>query len=100
ERTKALFNEPIYAVFGGLHLPVNGKTFFSKIQYIVGSDYAPPNGLKEKDVFEAISSIKAENVQLVGLSPHDSSAWSIRQFREAFGDKYVDVKVGKEIILE
>ena len=99
ERTKALFNEPIYAVFGGLHLPVNGKTFFSKIQYIVGSDYAPPNGLKEKDVFEAISSIKAENVQLVGLSPHDSSAWSIQQFEEAFGNNYVDIKVGKEIIL-
>ena len=99
ERTKALFDEPIYAVFGGLHLPVNGKTFFSKIQYLVGSDYAPPNGLKEKDVFEAISSIKAENVQLVGLSPHDSSAWSIQQFKEAFGDRYVDVKVGKEILL-
>ena len=99
ERTKQLFDDPIYAIFGGLHLPINGKTFFSKIQYILGSDYAPPNGLKEKDVFEAIESIKAENVQLVGLSPHDSSAWSIQQFREAFGDNYVDIKVGKEILL-
>ena len=99
ERTKELFDDPIYAIIGGLHLPINGTTFFSKIQYLVGSDYAPPNGLSEKDVFDAIESIKAENVEVVGISPHDSSAWSIEQFREAFGDNYVDVKVGKEIVI-
>ena len=99
ERTKALFDLPIYAVIGGLHFPINGTTFFSKIQYLLGSDYAPPKGLKEADVFNAIESIKAENVQIVALSPHDSTEWSIEQFKEAFGDRYVDVKVGKEIEL-
>jgi len=102
ERTKQLFDENIYAVFGGLHLPIlkKGKiSLLSVVQYIVGSDYAPWNGLSEKDVFDAIESIKNENIQLVGLSPHDSSEWSIKQFKKAFGDKYVDIKVGKEITL-
>jgi 7,8-dihydropterin-6-yl-methyl-4-(beta-D-ribofuranosyl)aminobenzene 5'-phosphate synthase len=99
ERTKALFDLPIYAVIGGLHLPLKGEAFFSKFQWLVGSDHAPSKGLKEQDVYNAIESLKAENVQLVALSPHDSTEWSIRQFRDAFGEKYVDVKVGKEIIL-
>jgi len=102
ERTKQLFDENIYAVFGGLHLPVLKKGHIGLlpiIQWVVGSDHAPWNGLSEKDVFEAIESIKAANVQLVGLSPHDSSVWSINEFRKAFGDKYVEIKTGKEIVL-
>jgi len=99
ERTKALFDLPIYAVIGGLHLPLKGETFFSKIQYLLGSDYAPPKGLKEQDVYNAIESLRKADVQIVALSPHDSTEWSIQQFRDAFGEKYVDVKVGKEILL-
>ncbi len=102
ERTKQLFDEKIYAVFGGLHLPLLKKgniNLLSVIQYVVGSDRPPWSGLSEKDVFEAIECIKAENIQLVGLSPHDSSKWSINEFKKAFGDRYVDIKVGKEIVL-
>ena len=102
ERTKQLFDEDIYAVFGGLHFPILKRgniSLMSVVQFIVGSDNAPWNGLREKDVFDAIESIKNENIQLVGLSPHDSSEWSINEFKKAFGDKYVDIKVGKEINL-
>ena len=102
ERTKKLFNDRIYAVFGGLHFPLlkrDNISLLSVIQYIVGSDRPPWNGLNKKDVFDAIEFLKAENVQLTGLSPHDSSKWSINEFRKAFGEKYVDIKVGKEIVL-
>lgn len=99
ERTQALFDDPIYAVIGGLHLPVNGKGLFAKIQYMVGSDYPPHQGLSEKDVHAAIKSIQDADVQLVSLSPHDSSEWSLAQFKTAFGERYVDLKVGKEIEL-
>lgn len=102
ERTKQLFDENIYAVIGGLHYPILKKgeiSLLSIVQFIVGSDNAPWNGLSKKDVFEAIESIKAENVAFVGLSPHDSSAWSINEFKKVFGNKYVDIKVGKEITL-
>ncbi|MBN2758538.1 MAG: MBL fold metallo-hydrolase, partial [Bacteroidales bacterium] len=76
ERTKKLFDDNIYAVFGGLHFPIlkkGGINLMAILQYVVGSDYAPWEGLKEKDVFDAIEILKAENVQHVGLSPHDSS---------------------------
>lgn len=99
ERTQALFDDPIYAVIGGLHLPVNGKTIFEKIQYTVGSDHPPHQGLSEKDVRAAIASIKTANVQRISLSPHDSSAWGLEQFKTTFGERYVDLKVGQEIKL-
>ena len=100
KRTKQLFDDNIYAVFGGLHMPLlkrDNISLLSVIQYVVGSDQPPWNGLSKKDVFEAIESLKAENIQLIGLSPHDSSEWSINEFKKAFGDKYVDIRVGKEI---
>jgi 7,8-dihydropterin-6-yl-methyl-4-(beta-D-ribofuranosyl)aminobenzene 5'-phosphate synthase len=102
ERTKKLFDDPVYAVFGGLHLPVLKRGHIGLlpiIQWIVGSDRPPWKGLSEKDVYEAIESLMAEDVQLVGLSPHDSSPWSINEFRKAFGERYVDIKAGKEIVL-
>ena len=58
----------------------------------------PHRGLSEKDVFDAIEALRAADVQIVALSPHDSSPWSIQQFKDAFGEKYVEVKVGKEIV--
>ena len=102
ERTKQLFDENIYAIIGGLHFPILKKgniNLISIIQYVVGSDSAPWKGLSEKDVFQAIESIKKENVAFVGLSPHDSSEWSIQKFKKAFGDKYIEIKVGKKIEL-
>lgn len=102
ERAKALFDEPIYGIIGGLHFPVNGGRIMKgplNIQHIVGSDNPPWNGLNEDNVKSAIDSVKQVNPQFVSLSPHDSSDWSIEQFRQAFGKKYVDLKVGKEILV-
>ncbi len=102
ERTKKLFDEPVYAVFGGLHFPVlkgRASGFLPLIQWIVGNDRPPWKGLSEKDVREAIDSLLAEKVHKVGLSPHDSSPWSINEFKKAFGDNYIEIKAGKEIEL-
>jgi hypothetical protein len=35
----------------------------------------------------------------MSLSPHDSSDWSLEQFRNAFGNKFVELKAGKEMNL-
>lgn len=103
ERTRKLFDLPIYAVIGGLHFPIfknQKKTPFALAQFVVGNDYAPwQKALNEKDVLDAIKTLKDADVQYVGLSPHDSSTWSIQQFKNAFGEKYIDVKVGKTISL-
>lgn len=100
ERAKTLFDEPIYGIIGGLHYPVNEGRIMKgplNIQHMVGSDNPPWNGLNEDNVKNAIDAVKRVNPQLVSLSPHDSSDWSIEQFRLAFSNKYVDLKVGKEI---
>jgi 7,8-dihydropterin-6-yl-methyl-4-(beta-D-ribofuranosyl)aminobenzene 5'-phosphate synthase len=102
ERAKAVFDEPIYAIIGGLHFPVrDGRIKLGPVnlQNIVGSDRPPWIGIGEKDVFDAIEAIKAVNPKVVSLSPHDSSDWSIEQFKTAFGDKYADLKAGKEIMI-
>ncbi len=100
ERTQALFDEPIYAIIGGLHYPVNGGRIMIgplNLQRIVGSDRPPWISIRESDVKSAISAIKKVSPKIIALSPHDSSDWCIDQFKQAFGNTYVDVKVGQKI---
>lgn len=102
ERAQGLFDEPIYAIIGGLHFPINGGRIMKgplNIQYIVASDSPPWKGLKEENVKNSIKVVKEVNPMLVSLSPHDSSDWSIEQFKKAFGNNYVDLRVGKEILI-
>jgi 7,8-dihydropterin-6-yl-methyl-4-(beta-D-ribofuranosyl)aminobenzene 5'-phosphate synthase len=102
ERTKMLFNEPIYAIIGGLHFPVKGgrgNIGPVNIQYIVGADRAPWNGLNEQDVEIAIKMIQNEKVSVISVSSHDSSDWSLEKFKQAFPNIWRDLKVGKEITL-
>jgi len=102
ERAKSLFDEPVYGIIGGLHFPVNGGRIMIgplNIQAIVGSDNPPWRGISEQDVMDSIEVIKQEDPQIVSLSAHDSSDWSIARFRETFGDRYRDLKVGEEIVI-
>lgn len=102
ERTKQIFDIPIYAVIGGLHFPVKGgrvKIGPLNLQNIVGSDRVPWNGINEKDIASAIDAIEQEKPALVSLSPHDSSDFALDRFRAAFGDRYRDLKVGDEIVM-
>jgi 7,8-dihydropterin-6-yl-methyl-4-(beta-D-ribofuranosyl)aminobenzene 5'-phosphate synthase len=102
ERTQALFDEPIYAIIGGLHYPVNGGRIMIgpvNIQRLVGSDRPPWTSIRESDVKRGIAAIKKVSPKIVALSPHDSSDWCIDQFKQAFGNAYVEVKVGKKIMI-
>lgn len=67
------------------------------MQYIVASDSPPWNGINKENVEKSINAIRKANPRIISLSPHDSSDWSIQQFKNAYGDKYVDLKIGKEI---
>ncbi len=102
ERTTALFDEPIYGIIGGLHFPVkNGRIMLGPLnmQNIVGTHKTPFHGIKENDVEIAIKAIKKVDPQFIAISPHDSSDWSIEQFRTAFKDKFHDLKVGTEMVV-
>ncbi|MEZ4567871.1 MAG: hypothetical protein R2860_13250 [Desulfobacterales bacterium] len=68
------FDEPIYAIIGGLHYPVyGGRIMISpvNIQRIVGSDRPPWTGIRESDVDSAIAAIKSGFPKIVALSPHE-----------------------------
>jgi 7,8-dihydropterin-6-yl-methyl-4-(beta-D-ribofuranosyl)aminobenzene 5'-phosphate synthase len=102
ERTLVLFDAPIYGIIGGLHFPVKGGRIMLgpvNMQRLVGSDNPPWRGIRESDIHNAIAAIKKVAPKIVALSTHDSSDWSLDQFRQAFGSAYLDIRVGKEIVI-
>jgi 7,8-dihydropterin-6-yl-methyl-4-(beta-D-ribofuranosyl)aminobenzene 5'-phosphate synthase len=102
ERAQMIFEEPIYGIIGGLHFPVQGGRIMVgpiNLQSLVGCDRPPWKGINEQDVQLAIDAMKKVNPQFVSLSPHDSSDWSIQQFKNAFGDAYHDLKVGTPLVV-
>ena len=92
-RVEALTQAPIHAVVGGLHLPVHGL----RLQEIIGSAKWPWQRTTEQDVTDAINILRQYRPQLVAVSPHDSSAWTLARFATAFADDYHRIRVGDEI---
>jgi 7,8-dihydropterin-6-yl-methyl-4-(beta-D-ribofuranosyl)aminobenzene 5'-phosphate synthase len=100
ERTGTLFDAPVYGIVGGLHYPVNGGRIMIgpvNLQSLVGNDRPPWKGINEGDVKSALNAVKAVNPAFVALSPHDSSDWSLEQFKKELGERYHDLRVGREM---
>ena len=75
ERAKLVFDQPIIGLVGGLHYP-------------------------EKDaklIQERVDFLKGLNLQLIALSPHDSSEEAQTAVREAFSGAAKDIRVGQAI---
>ena len=101
-RAEMLFDEPIHGIVGGLHFPVTGsrmQAFGLPAQQIVGTGKWPGQRIDEADVRTAIAAVERRSPKLVALSAHDSCDWSIAAFRESFGERSRDVKVGQEIAI-
>jgi len=101
-RAKELFDKPVYGVIGGLHYPINGGRYNVgplNVQYIVGAENPFTRGLSVENIYSAINVMKKENLKVVSISPHDSSDRSIEKFKKAFRSVYVDLRVGKKIVL-
>ncbi|MGL4370595.1 MAG: MBL fold metallo-hydrolase, partial [Spirochaetota bacterium] len=97
------FDAPVYGIIGGLHFPVHGGRAMAgpfNLQNIVGVDRKPLRGIREIDVENGIADIRKVNPRIVSLSAHDSSDWTIEKFRDAFGDRYVELAVGKKIVIQ
>ena len=100
QRTDLLFEEPIYAVLGGFHYPIEeGRNITWIYKYVVVGKL-PWERLTIDDIKKNCELLKDRNVKLVGLSGHDSSDISIEVFRQEFPDSFVDIRVGEEISLE
>jgi 7,8-dihydropterin-6-yl-methyl-4-(beta-D-ribofuranosyl)aminobenzene 5'-phosphate synthase len=99
-RAEALFDQSIYGLVGGLHYAVTGSRGSWKgieVHRYFGTGRMPWKPYTLDDLRHNIDILKARNTQLVGLSPHDSCDGAIAEFREAFGDAYRSVEVGKNI---
>jgi 7,8-dihydropterin-6-yl-methyl-4-(beta-D-ribofuranosyl)aminobenzene 5'-phosphate synthase len=99
KRTELLFDEPIYAILGGFHLPIStGRNIGPIYKYLV-TGHLPWDPLTRKDIENHVKLLKKGGVKLVGISPHDSCDESIAIIREAYRDDYRDIVVGRKIIL-
>ena len=93
ERAEALFEEPLYGVVGGLHLPVTS----SAMQRFVGTGRPPWQLLTEDDVAETIDYLRDKGVKRIALSPHDSCDWTVSAFEDAWGPDFQVVTVGQPL---
>ena len=102
DRAKVLFNEPIYAIIGGLHFPITDSRLVMngiKIQKYVGIGRYPWQPFNMNDVKKSIDYIKKVNPKIVAISAHDSCDASLDVFKEKFGGKFRDVVVGNPIVI-
>jgi 7,8-dihydropterin-6-yl-methyl-4-(beta-D-ribofuranosyl)aminobenzene 5'-phosphate synthase len=93
ERAGALFDEPLYGIIGGLHLPATGLG----VHRLVGTGQPPWAPPTTEDVAETIAFLKAKGIARVALSPHDSCDWTLDAFADAWGPAFEVVTVGTPI---
>ncbi len=99
ERAEALFDAPLYGVIGGLHFPVTRSRMRFGMQKVIGTGRLPWQGIKKSDVWATVDFLEEKKPSLVGISAHDSCDWTIGAFKDAFGDRYHEVVVGREIVV-
>lgn len=98
-RTRALFDEPLYGVVGGLHFPVTASRMRHGVQKVIGTGKLPWRPIDEADVRAAVGLLQGAEPSLVAISAHDSCDWTLAAFKDAFGDRYREVVVGREIVV-
>lgn len=90
--------ENIYAVAGGLHLPIkNGrlKKVGIDFQRIVGTGLKPWKSLDNNYLNQKISVLKDFNAKKIFLSPHDSSDYAIEYFKKNLAAEIRTIKSGE-----
>lgn len=101
-RYDQLFDEPLYGIIGGLHLPVpKGRVRMAglDVQRVFASGdglFAP---LTMIEIKEQVAMLQARELGVIGVGGHDSSDEVIALFAEEFGDAYRYVRVGEPIEL-
>jgi 7,8-dihydropterin-6-yl-methyl-4-(beta-D-ribofuranosyl)aminobenzene 5'-phosphate synthase len=93
ERAESLFDETLYGLVGGLHLPVAS----SGVQRVLGTGRPPWQSITKDDVVETIEYLKGRGFIQVALSLHDSCDWTASAFERAWGSDFQVVKVGEPI---
>jgi 7,8-dihydropterin-6-yl-methyl-4-(beta-D-ribofuranosyl)aminobenzene 5'-phosphate synthase len=93
DMVRKISSEPIYAIGGGLHLPLTGGRAGPPgidLQTILGTGKPPWKRIEEADVEHVIHAIRAASPQRVYLSAHDSCDEALRRIDDAL-DCHVEV---------
>jgi 7,8-dihydropterin-6-yl-methyl-4-(beta-D-ribofuranosyl)aminobenzene 5'-phosphate synthase len=99
ECAEVLFEEFVYGLLGGFHLPISiGRNINKHYQYFI-TNRLPWIPFTATDISNSIALVKQKGVKVVGISGHDSCDSSITMFKKAFRDSYIDIVVGNKIIL-
>ncbi len=99
ERTEILFDEPIYGIIGGFHLPMTIQENITPIYKYFVTGKLPWQSLTLEDIQETIRILKDKNIKVISISRHDTSLESINLFKEAFPDVFIDLLAGNPIKL-
>jgi len=86
EMVRKLSSEPIYAIGGGLHLPLTGGRVGPPgldLQTILGTGKPPWRKTEQADVEDVVDAIRGASPQKVYLSAHDSCDEALRRIAEA-----------------
>lgn len=97
--TERVVDAPVYAVIGGLHLPVHAWGTPLMPQAVLGSPYWPWRPISEGDAQAVIAAIRERGPGLVALSGHDSTQWTLDAFARTFGASYRTLRVGDELVV-
>jgi hypothetical protein len=85
-----------------LHYPVpKGRAVVLglPLQKLIASGDGPLRPVTKEEISDNIEMLRQLDLDLVGLSGHDSSDEVIQQFRTAFGPAHRDVRVGEPIVV-
>jgi metal-dependent hydrolase (beta-lactamase superfamily II) len=101
-RYDQLFDEPLYGIIGGLHLPVpQGRLWMAglDVQRVFASGEGLFSPLTMVEIEDQLALLKARRLGVIGVGGHDSSDEVIALFASEFGGAYRYVRVGEPIVV-
>jgi len=97
ERTETLFDEPIYGIIGGFHLPMTIQENITPIYKYYVTGKLPWQTLTVEDIQDNIKILKDKKINVISISRHETSLESIQLFKKAFPNEFIDLLVGTPI---
>jgi len=97
ERTETLFDEPIYGIIGGFHLPMTIQENITPIYKYYVTGKLPWQTLTVEDIQDNIKILKDKKINVISISRHDTSLESIQLLKKTFPNEFIDLLVGTPI---
>jgi 7,8-dihydropterin-6-yl-methyl-4-(beta-D-ribofuranosyl)aminobenzene 5'-phosphate synthase len=97
ERTETLFDEPIYGIIGGFHLPMTIQENITPVYKYYVTGKLPWQTLTNEDIQENIKILKDKNIKVISISRHDTSLECINLFKKVFPTEFIELLVGKPV---